>query len=705
MQIVIPMSGFGERFRRAGYSLPKPLIRVDHKPIIAHVIDLFPGETDFLFVCNREHLNDTALGLSETLRRYCPHGRIVGIPPHKKGPVWAVLQAREHINREQPTIVNYCDFSCFWDWSDFKSFVQETGCAGAVPAYRGFHPHSLGSTYYAYIRERGGWLTDIREKEPFSAEPMSEFASSGSYYFDTGERCLNLFDEVVQRDLNVGGEYYVSLAYKVLAERSAPIAVYELQHFMQWGTPADLAAYIGWSNAFRRLAVDDDRRARQAGSVLVPMAGHGRRFSDAGYALPKPLISVSGRPMVIQATRDLPDTPVTRFVLREDVPHLGDILLKLRTSFVGASSIVLDHPTLGQAITCEMGLGDLDLEAPLTIGACDNSMLYDPEAFERQMAVGGPDVLVWVVRGHSDGRLRPEMFGWVDADEGGRITGVRVKATPGDPATDPLIVGAFTFRRARDFQVACQRLVERDGRVNGEFYVDSLIEDAIGMGLDCRIFEIDHYLGWGTPNDLKTFEYWQSCFHKWSSHPYTLQRDRRVPAASIASLAEAYAAKRPSRPLFSDLSPGVPSKPRVVDQREIPVPQVVAEGIRFVPVGVAAVLADLAIYLALSAVGLGRAESKALSFVCGALLAFAGNRYFTFQRPSRRYGFVAFWIVYFVSLLLNVLTNTLGIAIAMRLGLNDGLSIAAGFLAATSISATSNFIGMKLFVFSGSRTA
>ena len=48
MQIVIPMSGFGERFRKAGYTLPKPLIVIDGKPIIAHVIDMFPGETDFL---------------------------------------------------------------------------------------------------------------------------------------------------------------------------------------------------------------------------------------------------------------------------------------------------------------------------------------------------------------------------------------------------------------------------------------------------------------------------------------------------------------------------------------------------------------------------------------------------------------------------------------------------------------------------------
>ena len=50
MQIVIPMSGYGERFRAAGYTVPKPLIEIDGKPIIEYVVGMFPGENDFLFI-------------------------------------------------------------------------------------------------------------------------------------------------------------------------------------------------------------------------------------------------------------------------------------------------------------------------------------------------------------------------------------------------------------------------------------------------------------------------------------------------------------------------------------------------------------------------------------------------------------------------------------------------------------------------------
>ena len=226
MQIVIPMSGFGERFRRAGYTLPKPLIPVEGKPVIAHVVDLFPGNNEFIFICNRDHLAAPEYRMVETLRALAPKGRIVPIDPHRLGPAHAVLKAEPLIDPDRPVVVNYCDFTCYWDFADFERFVRETGSDGCVPAYRGFHPHSLGSTFYAYIKEEGLWLKDIQEKKPWTDTPTDEFASSGTYYFRTGRICLDALTTQMQQGLDVGGEFYVSLAYRVLAQQGLKTSVY-----------------------------------------------------------------------------------------------------------------------------------------------------------------------------------------------------------------------------------------------------------------------------------------------------------------------------------------------------------------------------------------------------------------------------------------------------------------------------------------------
>lgn len=544
MQIVIPMSGFGERFRRAGHRVPKPLIEVDGKPIIAHVVDLFPGETDFLFICNRDHLDTPEFEMEAQLRRHCPTARIVGIDAHKLGPVNAVLQAIEHIDPVRPVVVNYCDFACVWDYAAFRREVAASGCAGAIPCYTGFHPHMLGSTNYAYVRTDGTRVLAIQEKQPYTDTPMREYASSGTYYFASGALMRDAFERCMARpDLKLGDEYYVSLAYRPLLEDGRLVTVHALDHFMQWGTPEDLDEYRAWSNAFRAL-IDPARSRRpvpQRGTTLVPMAGLGSRFAQEGWTLPKPLIPVSGEPMAVQATLDLPAAARHAFVLRSDLPGLASIEATLRARFPGCVTVVLDGATDGQARTCLLGLaaaGDaIDLDAPLTIGACDNGAVFDAEALRAALDDAGTDVLVWAARGYPGARKRPTHYGWIDETDGA-VRGVSVKTPLADPARDPIVVGTFTFRRARDFIAAAEAMIARDGRVNGEFYVDSCVQDAIALGLRCRIFEIEHYLCWGTPDDLRTFEYWQRCFHRWPAHPYRLELDSRVsPAADVAAVA------------------------------------------------------------------------------------------------------------------------------------------------------------------------
>lgn len=553
MQIVIPMSGFGERFRKAGYTIPKPLIEVEGKPIVAHVIDMFPGEKDFIFICNQEHLRDPSYEMTSILKKYCPTGRIVGIPPHKLGPIYAVLQAVNQIDLNQPVVVNYCDFTCFWNWDHFKKFVIESTCIGAIPAYRGFHPHSLGDTNYAYIQEVNGWVLDIQEKQPYTNNRINEFASSGTYYFSSASLMKDAFEKVINKNLNVGGEFYVSLAYKPMLENHASIAVYPIQHFMQWGTPEDLAEYKVWSNVFRKIIKDSSHGNSKNGYMIMPMAGLGQRFNNEGYSVTKPLIPVSGRPMVVQATQDLPQAIGQVFVLREDMPGYEDISDELIKNYPHAIIKKIHQVTEGQACTALIGLDALEEDvieannAPITIGACDNGMIYSESKLEKMMSDPNVDVIVWGVRGHPNAIRHPKMFGWIN-EKNGKISSISVKEPLNNPIKDPIVLGVFTFMCAKNFRLAAKRLIDRNGKINGEFYIDALVNDAISLGLNCVLFEVDCYLPWGTPSDLKTFEYWQSCFHKWKSHPYCLEMDSRVPSSQLEKLRDQYRETSPPLP-------------------------------------------------------------------------------------------------------------------------------------------------------------
>ena len=547
------MSGFGERFRKAGYVVPKPMIEIEGKPIIAHVIDMFPGEKDFIFICNQDHLNNPDYHVEDTLKKYCPSGRIIGISPHKLGPIYAVSQVESLIDLNRPVIVNYCDFTCYWDWSYFKKFVTLTACRGSIPAYKGFHPHSLGNTNYAYIREINGLVKDIQEKQSYTKQPMTEYASSGTYYFATGRIMCEAFHMVMDNKLSVNGEYYVSMAYKHLLATEQDVTVYPLQHFIQWGTPEDVAEYNNWSNAFRLMLAYKNKKNTPIGSIILPMAGLGQRFVDENFELTKPLIPVSGVPMVAQSSIDLPISNNIVFVVREDMLGLKDIVIELNKLYPLSIIKLIDRVTEGQACTALIGLDALEkefniIENPLTIGACDNGAIYDQMAFLELVNNEIIDVIVWGVRGFTSALRNPKMYGWIN-EKNGIISSISVKKPTSNPSSDPIVIGTFTFRRASDFRRVIERLIARDGRVNGEFYIDSCINDAIELGLHCQFFEVSSYLCWGTPNDLRTFEYWQSCLHKWPGHPYRLEMDSRVPLDKINELENKYKTVNPSIPV------------------------------------------------------------------------------------------------------------------------------------------------------------
>ena len=75
VQLIIPMSGIGKRFIDAGYVDPKPLIVVDGKPIIQHVVEIFNSPDDVIFICNEIHLRDT--NVKQILTSISPNSSLI----------------------------------------------------------------------------------------------------------------------------------------------------------------------------------------------------------------------------------------------------------------------------------------------------------------------------------------------------------------------------------------------------------------------------------------------------------------------------------------------------------------------------------------------------------------------------------------------------------------------------------------------------
>ncbi|SFD73364.1 NTP transferase domain-containing protein [Flavobacterium phragmitis] len=534
------MSGIGNRFIEAGYSTPKPLIEIDGKPIIEHVCDLFPGEEKFTFICNAKHLKET--NMREILLDIRPNANIVEIPNHKKGPVYAVHLIEHLIEDDEEVIVNYCDFGTYWDYKDFLIHTRSRDADGALPSYKRFHPHMLGTTNYAFMRDEKQWMLEIKEKDPFTDDRMNEYASNGTYYFKKGSYVKKYFNELMAKNINLNGEFYVSLIYNLMVNDELKVSIYDIQHMLQWGTPQDVEEYNSWSKYFRNACNETLKSTPLKNSVtLIPLAGRGSRFVSAGYVDPKPLIKVGGKPMIIQAANSLPNSEKHVFVTLKE--HLDNYPLErtLRDQFSECEIIAIDEVTEGQAITCSIGLKHVLEDSSLLIAATDNGMIYNREKYQELMKDENVDAIIFTFRHHISSKINPQMYGWVNTDEVNNATGVSVKIPISDnPYNDHAIVGAFYFKKVAFFNEALKNLLDKNIRINGEYYVDSLMGELISMGYKVKVFEIDDYICWGTPNDYETFVYWQSFFHKASWHPYRLEKDITIERTELETLDKKY---------------------------------------------------------------------------------------------------------------------------------------------------------------------
>ena len=150
MKVIISMSGISHRFTIAGYNVPKYLIDVDGKKVIEHIVDLYPVDSDFVFIINDDcaknpHIPAYLESLNIDKLTLC------SVPVHKKGPVFSISEFEHHIEDDEQVIINYCDFSMDWDYYDFEEFVNTNDCDGCVVCYTGFHPHMLGGDNYASV--------------------------------------------------------------------------------------------------------------------------------------------------------------------------------------------------------------------------------------------------------------------------------------------------------------------------------------------------------------------------------------------------------------------------------------------------------------------------------------------------------------------------------------------------------------------------
>lgn len=236
-------------------------------------------------------------------------------------------------------------------------------------------------------------------------------------------------------------------------------------------------------------------------NIVMPLAGRGSRFAQAGFLMPKPLVPVCGVPMVQRVIENVrPRDPNCRFIflcLRE---HIDQYNLHCRLEEWESCPVIIsvDSATQGAACTILLARFCIDTADPLLI--VNGDQLVD---------VSIDDFLMFMRQEAADGYImtfpaRDPKWSYVRRDSAGRVCEVVEKEVVSDEAT----VGIYAFRQGRMFVEAADQMIYDRCKVNGEYFVAPSFNYMIRKGLDVQTWGIPAKAmhGLGTPEDLAEYE-------------------------------------------------------------------------------------------------------------------------------------------------------------------------------------------------------
>ena len=240
LHIIMPMAGEGSRFKKEGWTTPKPLILLHDKPLFLHAISsvkMDDVEMKYSFIVRQEHIDEYQL--DKKIKSMLPEADVYAVQHTTRGAVETCLMAEPTIDDEDGIIVMDCDLEF-----RSKAFVNgirqileqpiDKANGGMLVSFNSDNPR------YSYAE------TDDENKVIRTAEKqvISHHALCGAYFFSTGKGFLHAAHQLMNEPHFDKPEYYVSLLYNYLLKDGETVKLAPMEEYYSYGTPEELKRYL-----------------------------------------------------------------------------------------------------------------------------------------------------------------------------------------------------------------------------------------------------------------------------------------------------------------------------------------------------------------------------------------------------------------------------------------------------------------------------
>ena len=230
-------------------------------------------------------------------------------------------------------------------------------------------------------------------------------------------------------------------------------------------------------------------------NVLIPMAGAGSRFAEAGYTFPKPLIEVGNKPMIQVVTDNLNIEAHHIFIVQKEHYQKYNLETVLKLIKPNCSIVQVEGVTEGAACTPLLAKKLINNDNPLVIANSDQFVEWNANEVMYAFSTEGIDGGILTFQS-----THPK-WSYAKKNDSGFVSEVAEKK----PISTNATVGIYYYKKGSDYVKCAEEMIEKNIRTNNEFYVCPVYNQLIEKGGKVRTKDIRKMWGLGTPEDLNNF--------------------------------------------------------------------------------------------------------------------------------------------------------------------------------------------------------
>ena len=227
------MAGEGSRFKKEGYTFPKPLIDVNGKPMIQCVVENLDFDAEYIFLVRKEHLEKYEIA---SLLDVITNGRstVVIVDELTEGAACTALLAEKYIDNDEELLIANSDQVIEYSKENFNTLRRFASIHAMVYTFNAVHPK------WSFVKVNSrGVATEVAEKNP-----ISDIATCGIYYYKKGSDFVRYAKQMIEKDIRVNNEFYICPVYNELIQDNKTLIPYFVHKMHGLGTPEDLNKYL-----------------------------------------------------------------------------------------------------------------------------------------------------------------------------------------------------------------------------------------------------------------------------------------------------------------------------------------------------------------------------------------------------------------------------------------------------------------------------